>query len=375
MQYEFTEEGIRKVANLNGRRRAWLLFACSLAMIVLAALVGLHSATDKAVVIVVGAVASSVALLHYTTRQFRNNLAVSYVPAWLLTVATFVITRQHWWRAVGIFVVTLLVGWLAIMLAKHVWTNGWIGRIWQSLIVKPAKAVYTVFVGHPRYWYKVGDHLKYTESFDEMSKAAFQPAYVYLPKGGIFRRCRIVWPGNHWRIARKRLGFRGYRLVDSEGESMAIRLGVDFFAGTPKPILIVGRSITELGRKEAGDNERIVSRIFSCKSVTCAFDDLLHRLDSDEMSIRTLKSVIASAEDQSAKSKAENAARQQALAKRLARITALVKAAPKHKKLGVARHELTAMIQELVNDEKQAKALLMDALDELERAEASPAQN
>lgn len=316
--------------------------------------------------------------------------AVPNVLAWLVWLVPFVITRQHWWKNVGYFFGGLLGAAIILVVGAMIVKGGFLGacgrlakRLWNTGVAKPSKFVYTVLVGHPRYWYKVEDHLEFTESSSKMNKAAFQPAYIYLPFGGIFRRCRITWPGNHWRIERERLGC-GYRIVDREGGALALRVSRAWLSlactafgpgsGTySRPVLIIGQDNreVEINAKEA---DQIIAHIFDRETVTCVLDGL--RLESvslkDKISRLEFSASVAKREqaEHLAQHHAQEAVRRRELARKLAHVTALVKTAPKNKKLGTVRHELMGLIQELVGDEKLAKAMLYDAQVALEQDEA-----
>jgi len=320
-----------------------------------------------------------------------GEYAVISLACWVVWLMPFFITRQHVWvqlgRGFAAFVGTIVIGWLCIKIVK----GGFLSacgrlakRLWNTCVAMPAKFVYTILIGHPRYWYKVEDHLEYTESSSKMNKAAFQPAYVYLPLGGIFRKCRMVWPGNHWRIERERLGLRGYRIVDREGGAVALRvsrawlslartcLGPGYEAYS-RPVLIVGHDNRELDIEAKTADKRIL-HIFDREIVTYVLEGLRRESVSPKDTISRLESSISFAETervvQLAKRDAEEAMYRLELAKRLAGVAALVKAAPRNKKLGAARHQLTQIVVGLADSEEKAKALLLDALEALEQSES-----
>lgn len=325
--------------------------------------------------------------------------AVISLACWVVWLVPFVITRQHWWKYVGYGVgglvglaVLVAIGYALVMThpsrAKHRFVGrGFDVRAPYVAFVRFPRAIYTVLVGYPRYWYMPEQQEHYAErkplemadSMEDVEQDASKPWYIYLPYGGLFRRCRIVWGRGRscWKVERSRLGLGGYHLVDRQGARLRIEdVNSCLKAGDgPKDILrkrgiaVTSVEFTSPTGISYGQRQFLIE-VLDKRTVQNVLESQLSHLKYEECQKRELQNRIEWSNKGSEEQKAKEAESRLEIAKQLAGIAALIKAAPRNKKLGAARHQLTQIVVGLSDSEEKAKALLLDALEALEQSES-----
>ncbi|MDD5437669.1 MAG: hypothetical protein PHC70_00800 [Patescibacteria group bacterium] len=247
------------------------------------------------------------------------------------------------------------------------------------------RAIYTVLVGYPRYWYMPEQRKHYaerrplemTDCREDIEQDASKPWYIYLPYGGLFRRGRIVWGRGRpcWKIERSWLGLRGYYLVDEHGARlMIVDVNFDLKASDRSKDILQERGIAVT----SSDTSSPGTSYGRCRFLIEVLENgtLQNVLESQDCHLvyerdmnRKLQDKITLAGKALEEQKLQEDASRLKVAKQLAGIAALVKAAPRNKKLGSARRQLTEIVTGLAGSEERAKALLLDALEALEESD------